>query len=74
MKQAQADRQQAECTGRIAELAALAWLVCTGQRLLARRCKGEIELLVRHGRVIVVRHYVSPDLERRFGLIRIPQF
>ena len=55
MKRAEADRQQAERAGRIAELAALAWLVCTGHRLLARRYRaagGEIDLVVRRGRVI----------------------
>ncbi|MEC7585863.1 MAG: YraN family protein, partial [Pseudomonadota bacterium] len=56
MRPAQADRRQAERTGRIAELAALAWLVCTGHRLLARRYRaagGEIDLVVRRGRVII---------------------
>ena len=56
MRQTQADRRQAERTGRIAELAALTWLVCTGHRLLARRYRaagGEIDLVVRRGRVII---------------------
>ena len=53
MRQTKADRRQAERTGRIAELAALA---CTGHRLLARRYRaagGEIDLVVRRGRVII---------------------
>ena len=56
MRQTQTDRRQAEGTGRIAELAALAWLVCTGHRFLARRYRaagGEIDLVVRRGRVII---------------------
>ena len=56
MRQTQSDRQQAERAGRIAKLAALAWLVCTGHRLLARRYRaagGEIDLVVRRGRVII---------------------
>ena len=56
MKPAPADRQLAEHTGRIAELAALVWLVCTGHRLLARRywaAGGAINLAVRRGRVII---------------------
>ena len=56
MKRAEADRQQAERTGRIAEHVALAWLVCTSHRLLARRYRaagGEIDLVVRRGRVII---------------------
>ena len=56
MKPAPADRRLAEHTGRIAELAALVWLVCTGHRLLVRRYKaagGEIDLVVRRGRVII---------------------
>ena len=55
MKRTPTDRRQAERTGKIAKLAALAWLVCTGHRLLARRYRaagGEIDLVVRHGRVI----------------------
>ena len=109
MRQTQADRRQAERSGRIAELAALAWLVCTGHRLLARRYRaagGEIDLVMRRGRVIifcevkyrrpaghdgmplpaqqrqicnaarefVARQHISPDLERRFNLIRISPF
>ena len=41
----------------LAQLAALAWLVCTGHRLLARRYRaagGEINLVVRRGRVIML--------------------
>ena len=56
MKRAPAERRQAERAGRYAEFAALAWLVCTGHRLLARRYKaagGEIDFVVRHGRVII---------------------
>ena len=56
MKRAPADRRQAERTGRIAEHVALAWLVCTSHRLLARRYRaagGEIDLAVRRGRVIM---------------------
>ena len=56
MRQTQADRRQAERSGRIAELAALAWLVCTGHQLLGGRCRaagGEIDLVVRRGRVII---------------------
>ena len=56
MRPAQADRRQAERAGRIAELAALAWLVCTGHRLLARQYKaagGRIGLVERRGRVII---------------------
>ena len=56
MRQTQADRRQAEHTSTIAELAAIAWLVCTGHRLLARRywaAGGEINLAVRCGRVII---------------------
>lgn len=56
MRPAQTDRRQAERTGRIAELAALAWLVCMGHRFLARRYRaagGEIDLVVRRGRVII---------------------
>ena len=55
-KRAPADRRQAERTGRIAELAALAWLVCMGHRFLAKRYRaagGEIDLVVRRGRVII---------------------
>ena len=56
MKRAEAESQQAERTGRIAELAALAWLVRTGHWLLARRARaagGEIDLVARRGRVII---------------------
>ena len=56
MRQTQADRRQAERAGRFAEIAALAWLCCTGHRLLARRYKaagGEIDLVVRRGKVII---------------------
>ncbi len=56
MGQTQADRRQAERTGRIAEIATLVWLVCTDHRLLARRYRatgGEIDLVVRRGRVII---------------------
>ena len=77
MRPAQADRRQAERAGRIAELAALAWLVCTGHRLLARRYRaagGEIDLVVRRGREFMARHHISPDLECRFDLIRISPF
>ena len=55
MKRAKADRQQAERTGRIAELVALSWPLCTGHRLLARRYStagGEIDLIERRDRVI----------------------
>ena len=57
MRQTQADRRQAERTGMIAELAALAWLACTGHRLLARRYRaagGEIDLVVRRDRLIML--------------------
>ncbi|MCH1474643.1 MAG: YraN family protein [Alphaproteobacteria bacterium] len=53
MKKTPAERRQAERAGRFA---ALAWLVCTGHRLLARRYKaagGEIDLVVRRGRMII---------------------
>ena len=56
MKRAPAERRQAERAGRYAEIAALAWLVCTGHRLLARRYKaagGEIDLVVRRGHMII---------------------
>ena len=56
MKRAPAERRQAKHAGRYAEFAALAWLVCTGHRLLARQYKaagGGIDLVVRRGRVII---------------------
>ena len=64
-----ADRQQAERTGRLAELAALVYLVLTGHRLLARRFQssgGEIDLIVRRSKTIVFckvkfRHQMDHD-------------
>ena len=50
------DRQRAERTGRLAELAALVYLILTGHRLLARRFQssgGEIDLIVRRRKTIV---------------------
>ena len=50
------DRQRAERTGRLAELAALVYLILTGHRMLARRFQssgGEIDLIVRRRKTIV---------------------
>ena len=66
---AKADRQQAERTGRLAELAALVYLVLTCHRLLARRFQssgGEIDLIVRRRKTIVFcevkfRHQMDHD-------------
>lgn len=50
------DRQRAERTGRLAELAALFYLILTGHRLLARRFQssgGKIDLVVQRRKTIV---------------------
>ena len=56
MRLTPADRRQAERAGRVAELAAIGWLFCTGHQFLARRYRaagGEIDLVMRRGRVII---------------------
>jgi len=50
------DRQRAERAGRLAELIALCYLAVTGHRMLAYRFQspfGEIDLVVRRGKVII---------------------
>ncbi|GAB4186435.1 MAG: YraN family protein [Thalassobaculales bacterium] len=50
-----ADRRKAEARGRRAELLAALWLACKGYRVLARGLRtpvGEIDLVVRRGRVV----------------------
>ena len=79
------DRQRAERTGRLAELAALVYLILTGHRLLARRFQssgGEIDLIVRRRKTIVFcevkfRHRADhdglPSLRQRQRICRAAQ-